>query len=67
MGRLTVYIACAASFSIGLFFIFVWAPHPWGWQGFDVYYDLGRALARRLDGRFDHGVLAEGLRRDVNP
>jgi len=46
MGRLTVYIACAASFSIGLFFIFVWAPHPWGWQGFDVYYDLGRALAR---------------------
>src|SRR5580765_5714464 len=46
MGRLTVYIACAASFSIGLFFIFIWAPHPWGWAGFDLYYDLGRGLAR---------------------
>jgi len=46
MGRLTVYIACVASLMVGLFFIFVWAPHPWGWEGFDHYNDLGRVLAR---------------------
>ena len=48
-----VYAACAASFAIGLLFIFVWAPHPWGWEGFDHYHDLGagagarRAVSRR--------------------
>jgi len=26
--------------------VFVRAPHPWGWEGFDDYQDLGRALAR---------------------
>ena len=46
MRPLTVYVASAAALVIGLFFIFVWAPHPWGWQGFDLYYDLGRTLAR---------------------
>src|SRR5262249_6391377 len=46
MGRLSVRVACAVSFVIGLFFIAVWAPHPWGWAGFDQYYDLGRQLAR---------------------
>jgi hypothetical protein len=46
MGRLTVYVSSAASLVFGLFFIFVWAPHPWGWEGFDGYYDLGRLLAR---------------------
>jgi hypothetical protein len=46
MGRWTVRVACAASLMIGLFFIFVWAPHPWGWEGFDGYYDIGRSLAR---------------------
>ena len=46
MGRLTVSVACAASLVVGLFFIFVWAPHPWGWEGFDDYGDLGRTLAR---------------------
>jgi hypothetical protein len=35
-----VYAACAASLALGLFFIFVWAPHPWGWRGFDHYHDL---------------------------
>jgi dolichyl-phosphate-mannose-protein mannosyltransferase len=46
MTRRTIYVACAASFIIGLLFVFVWAPHPWGWQGFDDYYDYGRSLAR---------------------
>src|SRR5471032_2109146 len=41
-----VYLACAASLAIGCVFIFVWAPHPWGWEGFDHYHDLGRLLAR---------------------
>src|SRR5947207_7040862 len=35
-----VYAACAVSLVCGLFFIFVWAPHPWGWRGFDHYHDL---------------------------
>ena len=46
MNRLAVRAACAASLIIGLFFVFVWAPHPWGWVGFDQYYDLARVLAR---------------------
>src|SRR5882762_1835960 len=46
MSRLTVYVACAASLALGLFFIFVWAPHPWGWEGFDDYHDLGLIVAR---------------------
>src|SRR2546423_6585176 len=36
----TVYAACAVSLLLGLFFIFVWAPHPWGWRGFDHYHDI---------------------------
>ncbi len=27
-------------------FIFVRAPHPWGWEGLDHYHDLGLLLAR---------------------
>ena len=46
MNRRIVGISCAAAFAIGVFFIFVWAPHPWGWEGFDNYHDFGRALAR---------------------
>lgn len=46
MGRATVYAACAASALLGLLFIFVRAPHPWGWEGFDHYHDLGLVLAR---------------------
>jgi hypothetical protein len=39
-------IAAAISLALGLFFTFVWAPHPWGWQGIDAYHELARALAR---------------------
>src|SRR6185295_9482447 len=46
MIRRTVLAACAASLAIGLFFVLAWAPHPWGWEGFDDYHDLGRAVAR---------------------
>src|SRR6185295_2130807 len=46
MTRRTVLAACAASLAIGLFFVLVWAPHPWGWEGFDDYHDLGRTVAR---------------------
>src|SRR5262245_7229212 len=45
MSRLTVYGACAVSLALGLFFVFVWAPHPWKWEGLDQYYDYGRILA----------------------
>lgn len=42
----TVYAACAISLALGLFFIFVWAPHPWGWEGFDHYHEIAIDLAR---------------------
>ena len=41
-----VYVACAVSLLVGLCFIFVRAPHPWGWEGFDHYHDLALTLAR---------------------
>jgi hypothetical protein len=41
-----VWAACGASLAIGLFFVLVWAPHPWGWEGFDNYYESGLLLAR---------------------
>jgi hypothetical protein len=41
----TVYAACAASLALGLFFIFVWSPLPWGWQGIDFYYEIALSLA----------------------
>lgn len=40
-----VLLACGFSFCVVLAFIFVRAPHPWGWEGFDHYRDLGLALA----------------------
>src|SRR5258708_34407851 len=40
-----VYAACAASLALGMFFVFVWRPHPWGWEGFDHYHQLALALA----------------------
>ena len=40
-----VAAACAASLALGLFFVFVWAPHPWGWEGFDHYHQLALGLA----------------------
>lgn len=41
----TVAWASACSLALGLFFIYVWAPHPWGWQGIDAYHTLSRELA----------------------
>jgi 4-amino-4-deoxy-L-arabinose transferase-like glycosyltransferase len=41
-----VYAACATSLVLGLFFIFAWAPHPWGQEGFDQYHDFALDLAR---------------------
>src|SRR4051812_35391519 len=40
-----VYAACAASFALGLIFVFVRAPHPWGWDGFDHYHEIALVLA----------------------
>jgi 4-amino-4-deoxy-L-arabinose transferase-like glycosyltransferase len=42
----TTSLAALISLLLGLFFTFVWAPHPWTWQGVDQYHDLARALAR---------------------
>ena len=47
--RASLRLAIAASglsFLIGLFFIFVRAPHPWGWEGIDHYRELALAVAR---------------------
>src|SRR6185503_16853119 len=41
-----VYAACAACFAIALVFIFVRAPHPWGWEGFDHYHELAQELVQ---------------------
>ena len=41
-----VYGACAATLALGLFFIFIWTPLPWGWHGIDFYYENALALAR---------------------
>jgi len=43
--RRIVYAACGVTLILGLFFVFVWAPHPWGWQGFDHYDQLALVLA----------------------
>lgn len=40
------YIAALISALIGLFFIFVWSPLPFGQEGFDGYNELARCLAR---------------------
>lgn len=44
--RAPILVGMAASLALGLFFVFVWAPHPWGWHGIDQYHDLALALAR---------------------
>ena len=41
---LPVAAACV-TLLIGLAFIFVWAPHPWGWYGIDQYHQLAIQLA----------------------
>jgi hypothetical protein len=43
--RSTTY-ASLTTLAIGLFFVFVWAPHPWSWRGIDQYDELARSLAR---------------------
>lgn len=45
-GTLAVYGASLASVAIAVVFIFVRAPHPWGWEGIDHYHSLGLLLAR---------------------
>ena len=42
--RVTV-LAPMTTLAIGLFFVFVWAPHPWGWRGIDQYDALAKELA----------------------
>ena len=42
--RVTV-LAPLTTLAIGLFFVFVWAPHPWGWRGIDQYHELAKELA----------------------
>jgi len=44
--RSSVYAACGLSLALGLAFVFVWAPHPWGWAGIDYYHVLAQELAR---------------------
>ncbi len=41
----TVGAACLISLAIGLVFLFVRAPHPWGWNGFDHYHELALNIA----------------------
>lgn len=38
-------IAAASSLALGLLFIFIWAPHPWGWFGIDQYHQIAIDLA----------------------
>src|SRR6266853_6197000 len=44
--RLILASASCATLAIGLAFVFVRAPHPWGWDGFDHYHELALGLAR---------------------
>jgi hypothetical protein len=46
-------VACATglSLALGLVFVFVRSPLPWGWEGFDAYHERALALAR--DGVFN--------------
>jgi hypothetical protein len=41
-----VRAASALTLVLGYVFIFVWAPHPWSWQGIDAYHELAKSLAR---------------------
>lgn len=44
-GAAIIYVASGVSLAMGLFFVFVWAPHPWGHEGFDHYHQLALTLA----------------------
>jgi hypothetical protein len=41
-----VTAASVLTLTLGYVFIFVWAPHPWSWQGIDAYHELAKSLAR---------------------
>jgi hypothetical protein len=41
-----VAAASGATILLGLIFVFIKAPHPFGWEGIDHYHDLGLRLAR---------------------
>lgn len=41
-----VRFAAIITLLLGYFFIFLWAPHPWSWQGIDSYHELAKSLAR---------------------
>src|SRR6185503_5631574 len=43
--RAIVPAACGVTLALGLFFVFAWAPHPWGREGFDHYHQLALSLA----------------------
>lgn len=43
--RALPFAAASVTLLIGLAFIFVWAPHPWGWYGIDQYHQLAIQLA----------------------
>ncbi len=38
-------VAALVSLALGLVFIFVWAPHPWGWFGIDQYHQIAVDLS----------------------
>jgi hypothetical protein len=42
---LIVKASVVTSFLLGVVFIFVWAPHPWGWFGIDQYHQLAIELS----------------------
>src|SRR5580765_6211252 len=43
--RFVVTAAACATIAIGLAFVFIRAPHPWGWEGFDHYHELALGIA----------------------
>ena len=45
-GRWAVAGASMLALLIGLAFVFVRAPHPWGWEGIDQYRELAWSIAR---------------------
>jgi hypothetical protein len=40
-----VPVSVTVSFLIGLVFVFVWTPQPFGWYGIDQYHQLAIELA----------------------
>ena len=41
----TVPAGAVLTLAIGLVFVYAWAPHPWGLEGFDHYHQLALTLA----------------------